>query len=108
MPDIYDRIRGNASVRQQQITSGNAGYQTSRPNVSGMEGMMEPPSALSRHVDTQEKASQFENYMNSDPDLQNAMQKVQQFAEGLRETNPNISPDEAKRQVQLFIARELQ
>lgn len=107
MPDIYDRIRGNASVRQQSIAAGNSPFQ-SKPNVSGMEGMMEPPSALSRHVDTTEKASQFQNYMNSDPDLQNAMQKVQQFAEGLRETNPNISPDEAKRQVQLFIAKELQ
>lgn len=107
MPDIYDRIRGNASVRQQSIASGNGAYQ-GNPNVSGMEGMMEPPSALSRHVDTTEKASQFQNFMEQDPQLKDAMTKVQQFAEGLRESNPNITSDEAQRQVQLFIAKELQ
>lgn len=107
MPEIYDRIRGNAPVRQQAIARG-VPLQTSSPNVSGMEGMMEAPSALSRHVDTSEKAGQFSNFVDSDPQLKDAFSKVQAFAENLRQNNPDISADEAQRQVQLFIAKELQ
>lgn len=107
MPEIYDRIRGNAQVRQQSMARG-VPMQTSSPNVTGMEGMMEAPSALSKHIDTSEKAGQFSNFVEQDPQLKDAFSKVQAFAENLRQNNPDITAEEAQRQVQLFIAQELQ
>lgn len=110
MPDIYDRIRGNATVRSQSFASGNPASQlVSTPGPrSGMEGMMDEPSVLSKHVETQEKAGQFNSFVEQDPELKGAFDKVQQFAMGLREKYPDITPEDAQKAVQMFIAQELQ
>lgn len=118
MPSIYERIRGTAPLRQQELVQ-NRPYQTQAPQqdsqmneyddapqVQQFSGMMEQPSALQKHVETNEKAEQFSSFVDQKPELKMAMDKVQQFAMQLRENQPNISQEEAQQAVQLYIAKE--
>lgn len=102
----YERIRGSAPVRQQNIVNTGSPEPVSRPNVSGMEGMMQEPSALSKHVETQEKADRFGNFVEQNPQMKSAMDKVTQFVEQLKAENPDMQPEEAQRLIQLYVNRE--
>lgn len=103
MSSIYDRIRGRAPVRQQSMVQP---LENEQPNVTGFEGMMSAPTALSKHVDTQEKAGEFENFVEQNPSLKGAMDKVSMFVEQLRQQEPDLSPEEAQQKIQLFLAQE--
>lgn len=102
----YERIRGSAPVRQQSIVNASSPEPVSRPNISGMEGMMNEPSALSKHVETQEKADKFGNYVEQNPQMKSAMDKVTQYVQQLKAENPDMNPEQAQNLIQLYINRE--
>lgn len=112
MPSIYERIRGDGQVRQQALVQNKAPVQQpqyeeyANTGANQFSGMLEQPSALQKHVETNEKAEQFSTFVDQNPSLKMAMEKVQQFATQLRENQPNMSQEEAQKAVQLYIAKE--